>query len=228
MAPAGGGLVLLYSRDAQTTRVVRGEVAELLDGMREFRALDDHSRALAGDRIGRHATVRRELERLARDGFLVTPPDPSGGTAPAPLHISTHVVPTCGRVTTLERTLESYLDNATNAGRRTAVVIADDSAQPATHARCTKMLRKLAQRYDVEVAYATPPDTLAFATQLAAEAHVAADVVAFACLGSPAGGLITAGANRNVLLLHSAGEPVLSSDDDIVCRPAAAGGLGGG
>lgn len=221
-ASAGGGLVLLYSRDVGTTRLVRREVASLLDGAREFRTLDDHARALAEGRVGRQATVRRELERLARDGFLVTPLHPLRGTRHAPARISALVVPTCGRVATLERALKSYLVNVTDAGRRIAVVAADDSAGPASHAACRDMLRRLARAYSIDVAYAAPNDTHAFATQLAAEADVDPDVAAFACLGDRASGLITAGANRNVLLLHAAGELLLFSDDDIVCRPAPA------
>lgn len=221
-APAGGGLAVLYSRDVGTARLVRSEVAGLLDGVSEFRTLDDHARALAGDRIGRQATVRRELERLAREGFLVTPPEPPSGTASVLPPISTLVVPTCGRVATLERTLKSYLVNAAEAGRRIAVAVANDSPQAACHVACTDMLRGLARQFGTDIAYAAPADTRAFATKLAAEACVDPGVAAFACLGSPTSGLITAGANRNTLLLHASCEPLLSTDDDIVCRPAPA------
>lgn len=226
-ASAGGGLVILYSRDAGTTRLVRSEVAGLLDGVSEFRTLDDHARALAGPRTGRVETIRRELERLAHDGFLATPPDASRAMARTPPPIGTLVVPTCGRVTTLERTLRSYLGNAADAGRRLTVVVADDASDAPIRAACQRMLRGLTRTYGVETFYAGPDDKHAFAMHLAAEADVEPQVAMFACLGHRTGGLITAGANRNVLLLHSAGDPLLTSDDDVVCRPAPAPGSKG-
>ena len=227
VAPAGHGLALVYSRDTGRTRLARSDVASLLDDVTTFRTLEEHASALADGRVGREAAMRRELERLAEDGFLVTPPVAEDRTPDASARITTLAVPTCGRVPTLERTLRGYLDNVAGEGRTVDVVIADDSRSNASQGACETMLRGLRRAYGVEVACAAPKDKQAYATELAAAAGVAPSIASFACLGDCASGLITAGANRNVLLLHAAGEQLLSVDDDIACRLAPARGAAG-
>jgi hypothetical protein len=222
VAPAGGGTAVLYSRDTGTSRLVRSEVGALLDAVGTFRTLEDHVREVAGGRAAREAPVRRELERLAAAGFLVTPPAGQSATPDMSLRVPMLAVPTCDRVPTLAHTLNGFLENVSRSGREVEVVVADDSASEASRAACVDMLRGLRRAHGVQIAYAGLEEKKAYVTALAAAAGVDRAAASFACLGDPTSALITAGANRNVLLLHAAGDPLLCVDDDIACRPAPA------
>src|SRR5262249_53283405 len=89
-------------------------------------------------------------------------------------------------------------------------------------------LAELKQRFGFDVWYAGPDEKARYARQLAEHCDVPLDVVQ-AAVQQPVGWPGAPGANRNVLLLHTAGEAFLSLDDDMGCRlgrlPAGAEGL---
>jgi hypothetical protein len=128
-------------------------------------------------------------------------------------------IPTANRVPTFARAARSYLANARDFGRKPELTVADDSADPTVGAEYRRLLASLAREFDVPVSYAGPAEKQAYAGLLAREADVAPALVEFA-LGNPFHIGYRPGANRNALLLHSAGRAVFNADDDTICRPA--------
>jgi hypothetical protein len=223
---AGGNLALVYARDNAATAFYHADVVELLLSCRQFRTIDQHAQLFAGADAepGRTATLRRELHRLVRAGFLLsrdglrleaTAQDTSLAA------ISSVGFPTRDRIEVLHRAISSYAEQLSRHGRRADFVVVDDSAREETRKAYRSMLHGLENSTGIEIAYAGLEQKLEFARKLAELAEVPEEVVRFGCLGEPGAG-VTIGANRNALLLHTVGEPIFSADDDTVCRLAAA------
>jgi hypothetical protein len=122
----------------------------------------------------------------------------------------------------LARCVESYLANARRYGHEVELVVVDGSSHAAGRAVCREQVRALAARHGVPAWYAGLDEKRAFAGALAGRG-LPEDVLRFALLG-PLDGAVSTGSNRNALLLHAAGDPLLSADDDTVCRTAVGPG----
>jgi hypothetical protein len=131
--------------------------------------------------------------------------------------IGSIVIPTSGRVESLERTLMSYVKLAKEFGRDPDFVIADDSCSAQYRQHTRGILRSIARSHHVRIFYAGLEEKRAFAAALVGAAAVPASIVEFALLGT-AGMAPRSGANRNVLLLDSVDQLFFSADDDTVCR----------
>jgi hypothetical protein len=229
--PAGDGLSLVYARDSGAAAFYRADILRVLAGCREFRTIEDHvQQCLAGaGAVTQAAVLRRELLRLRAEGFLVSadgrPCAADRGTPLAP--IKTIVVPTCDRAPLLHRMITGYAENCARYGRHVDFVVADDSPDPAARARCQAVLGRLERRLGIGISYAGPERKSAFASRLASTGGIPEDVVRFGCLPGRGPG-VTIGANRNMLLLLTAGERVFSADDDTVCVTALPPGHGDG
>jgi hypothetical protein len=136
------------------------------------------------------------------------------------MKIGTIGIVTKDRPHSLEAMLPGYIENGRRFGRNTAVVVMDDSKSSATRMANRTALTRLSRRYGTAIAYAGLPEKRVFAAKLAA-AGLPRDVVEFALFGLP-GTEPTMGANRNALLLQTAGEAVFCVDDDVLCRLAEA------
>ncbi len=229
--PAGDGLSLVYARDSQAAAFYRADVLGLLASCRDFRTIDQHVRdylAQAAPGV-RASELRREIVRLAGAGFLVSTDGlgqlTGAGSAPSS-PVSTIAIPTCDRVQLLRRAVSGYAANCARYGRHVDVVVADDSAGAATRTNCRAVLGELARRLDVGMFYAGLEEKSGFVSRLARYGGIPEEVVRFCCLPDRHCG-VTIGANRNVLLLHTAGERIFSADDDTVCRVAVPPGRSG-
>jgi hypothetical protein len=151
-APAGAGQVVAYARDSGCVRVLRSATVALLSGAGELKTLDEHAVALARPGGPNGATVRRELEALAADGFLVTIPTASAEAESVELR--TIAFPTRDRPDRLARTVAGYVENAERAGRALDVVVADDSPVARTRSAYLAAIRGLSADRDVSVRYA--------------------------------------------------------------------------
>jgi hypothetical protein len=229
--PAGDGLSLVYVRDNGAAAFYRADILRVLAGCGEFRTIEEHvEQCLAGTgTVTQAAALRRELFRLRAEGFLVSADGrPSAADSRAPLApISTIVVPTCNRVPLLRRMITGYAENCVRYGWRVRFAVADDSPDRATQADCEAMLRRLERRLGVGISYVGLGRKSAFALRLASTGGIPQDVVRFGCLPSRGCG-VTVGANRNMLLLLTAGERIFSADDDTVCVTALPPGHGDG
>jgi hypothetical protein len=135
--------------------------------------------------------------------------------------ISTVGIVTRDRLPSLVACLESYLGNCQRHARSPDFVVVDDSSSAEAAERTRDALRRLADQFNARVWYAGRKEKSRFAAALAAESGVSREIIHFALFGDERCARST-GANRNSLLLDTAGSLLLSVDDDTVCRIAAA------
>ena len=232
--PAGEQFLLVSVKSCQEAGFIRGEIVDLLTQCREWRTLDEHIQAYNQLRTLSPTvmrSMRRELQRLAQRGYLIGQKRIQEALhsfeAPAQTgQIASLVFPTSERVELLQRSLVSYIENCRRFERNNDFVVADDSAAPDTRNAYRQMLLALKARYGVTLFYAGREEKVAYARALSKKGQIPEDVVSFACLGDSRYGLPTVGANRNTLLLHTAGDMIFSADDDTICSVAAAPGAG--
>lgn len=148
-----------------------------------------------------------EAEPL-RQTLLSRAPHAEGGVEVAAIG-----VPSSNRPEALAACLTSYLENCSTYGRRPDVVVCGTQRDGQTDAAYRRMLADIARRYGSDISYAGAPETARFADRLAEAADVDPAVVRFALSDSEDVGL-PYGVNRNALLLHNAGRPFVSVDDD--------------
>ncbi|MFO0758968.1 MAG: HAD-IIIC family phosphatase [Byssovorax sp.] len=182
-------------------------------------ALDTPARAAPAD----VDALLDELDALSDEEAraLLDAPPIEAPRAPAPsgeegASIALVGIITRSRPEALGRAIESYLGNARRFGRRVALVIADDTPSAGDRAACRAELGRLSRRHGVPIHYAGAEEKAAFAAALI-ERGLPPSAVRFAILPE-AHAASTAGANRNALLLHTAGEAFFDTDDDTVCR----------
>jgi len=129
---------------------------------------------------------------------------------------------TSNRADILKRCLDSYLANAQQYGHTVKAVVTDDSMSQTTRAQCRAMLAAVRQETGCEILYAGLEEKLLFVRQLLNRSEAPPDVIKFALFDSLKTNLGAYGANRNALLLDTAGEQMVCVDDDTECRIAAA------
>jgi hypothetical protein len=230
---------LVYSKASNSRRILPSYQVAFLNQCREFRTLDEHARNIYRERLDTWSqagttasespgpiqieSVKKQLSQLAEDGLLVSDFDvleqckySTDQKKEAPQIASVGVV-TRGRPKSLVRCLESYIDNCRRHGREIDFVVMDDSESVEARVETRQMLRDLSERHEVEVSYAGLEEKLQYAEAMIAESGAPQEVVKFALFGLEGFGRST-GANRNALLLHTAGDLVLSVDDDTVCQ----------
>ena len=133
------------------------------------------------------------------------------------------------RVERVRRALASFRENARRHGRCPSFVVADNSEVLSTQAECRAALAALraADPEPPEIRYVGGREREAFVDRLA-RLGIDPEVARFGLLDVTGCGF-AAGANRNALLLATAGERFLSVDDDVVCAlapsPAPAPGI---
>ncbi|HEY7416806.1 MAG TPA: hypothetical protein VH593_16590, partial [Ktedonobacteraceae bacterium] len=228
--PAGDNLVLACTRSGHKTCFLRAEIVDLLTNCREFKPLDEHIQAYCqGGQANAVmiSTLRRELQRLAQNGYLLSQSD-----ILADLHRSVERdlspgitcigFPTSERVETLQRGLSSYLEHCQHFGRTCDFVVMDNSTRPTVREAYRQMLRDLRSRYGVSIAYAGLEEKMAFIEKLSEMGDLPFESVSFACIGDEQYGTTRVGANRNAMLLHTVGECIFSVDDDTLCQITAA------
>ena len=101
----------------------------------------------------------------------------------------------------------------------TAVVVLDDSSTRQAREKCRVVVWDLSSQYHRTILYAGFEEKIVYAKRLMDMARVPADSVKFAMFGAGIGGT-SVGANRNAMLLHTAGELGVCVDDDILCSCA--------
>lgn len=236
--PAGETRALVQARSTGATSLLHATYAELLAQCREFKTLDEHLYAfyqrkqLNGTQMSAEVVqgLRCKLQQLARSGYLIPRSHIHGlfeeaDASVPPSRITSLGIPTCDRVDTLQGSITSYLENCQRFGRSLEFIVVDDSSSPATRDAYRQMLRGLRERYGMSIAYAGLEEKTAYARKLSEAGQIPAEVVSGACVGNRTYGVSTLGANRNALLLHTVGECLFSSDDDIICRVAASPGF---
>jgi acyl carrier protein len=135
--------------------------------------------------------------------------------------ITTVAIPTRNRPGSLRECLVSFLENSRRYARTNEFVIVDDSPDLEARANCRQMLKSLRCEYGLGILYAGIQEKIQFARRLIAVGGFRRDIVEFALFDSERVSYAL-GANRNAISLHTAGEALLSTDDDTRCRVVAA------
>ncbi|MDQ6884284.1 MAG: hypothetical protein M3077_08640 [Candidatus Dormibacteraeota bacterium] len=214
--PAGQGHILVQSALTGSAALLTAQQAALLRACTFFRSLDGHAKATRAKRA--------ELESLARQGLLTSETalrQRCFGAVQQPVtapSISTVAVITRERIDSLQRCLESYIDDGQRADRRVEYLVIDTAPQAEARDLTRAMLRGVSTRRDVTVRYAGLEERQRFANALE-RAGLPRPAIDFA-LFDPEGCDLVYGAARNTVLLATAGQLVLCADDDTVCSLA--------
>jgi hypothetical protein len=228
----GNGEALVHRPDANESRVLSEYAAALLSGCQNLRTIAEHCETVGaklGLRPELRGSIRSLFQEFQRSGYLL--PDTqllaAGAQEKRPTQrvaLSSFGIVTAGRSGCVERCLESVL--ASQAGRRLiGFTIADDSQDPELREARRGALREFARRWCADIWYAGAEEKRRFIKQLAGQG-IDPSTAGFALLDPERCGH-GAGANRNALLLHYAGEAFLQVDDDIVFRAAIPAGAAG-
>lgn len=224
----GAGTTLVYAHRARSAHLLPAALADLLGRCQSFAALADHARRHCremGLPEGEIQSVADQLATLVTAGLLLSEGDllercpRTAANDEAPPPIASVGLVTRDRVDTLRRALASYIENSRRHARTNDFVVVDDSERPEVRTSACAMLQALRDQYGVTILYAGRPEKERFARALVDESHVAPDIVRFALFGE-ASCHPSIGANRNALLLATAGDLIFSVDDDTVCRIA--------
>ncbi|MDQ6876290.1 MAG: hypothetical protein M3082_01065 [Candidatus Dormibacteraeota bacterium] len=187
--------------------------AALLRACTFFRSLDEHSKASKANRANLESLVRQGL--LTSETALRQRCFGAVQQAVAAPPISTIAVITRDRIDSLQRCLESYIDNGQRADRRVEYLVVDTAPQAETRDMTRAMLGGVRTRRGVTVRYAGLDERQRFANALA-QAGLPRPAIDFALL-DPEGCDSVYGAARNTVLLSTVGQSVLCADDDTVC-----------
>jgi hypothetical protein len=220
----GDGRAKCFSPATGATTELTAADLRLVAGCRGFASLHEHAHRLGKELGVSSEAVRDRLTTLAGLGFLTSFHELRAllteSNGPGPARIDVVGVPTRDQPDLLSRFLGDWSGAARTAGRSHELVVADDSSRPESRAANRERARS------VGAWYAGPDDRDRFATQLA-RAGADPEAARFALVDDGAHAVAT-GANRNLLMLHSAGRVLLQADDDTRSRIALGNGPGGG
>ncbi len=165
------------------------------------------------------------LNELFDCGLLMSERDLANRVLGARVHderrtISSVCIITRDRPSELLRCIRSYGENAERHGRPVDFVVVDDSREEQIQRANFNGLRELSAQLRQRILYSSPAGRAAYTKRLAHESgeYELAQFALFATEGCAE----AMGAIRNAVLLQTAGELILSVDDDTVCLPAHA------
>jgi hypothetical protein len=231
-----GGKELVYSPRTGASAVIPAGLAAVLAACRSFRTLEDHAREQAGPHRIEPDSLRSFLRIMTRKGLLesseraVHAASRRGRHDQNPPLIDTIGIVTHERSGTLSRAVRSYAANGHRHGRVRRFVVMDDSRGHIAR-RNRALLAALAGDVEGEIRHAGGDEKRAFLDRLENDYGLDRALLEFAFLDPYRSGRAI-GANRNCLLLETAGSMVFAADDDSVCdvvgppiadRPASIG-----
>jgi hypothetical protein len=230
----GDASELVFNGLNGSLQVLPSRLCELLNRCRSFKTLDEHAKVCCSNQNSRSdsaalTAVRNQLSELAISGLLVSEDEllslcrQSKESRVRASSITSIGIVTRNRPRSLKRSVTSYIENCKRYGRRNGFVVMDDSEDPQVRAACRQVLLELKRRHGAHISYCSSEDKRRVAGRLA-DMGLPVDEVNFALFGLNEPGR-SFGANRNALSLHTTGELVFSSDDDVSCEIAEAPGF---
>ena len=224
--PLGSQAELLYFPLTRAVQIISPSDATLLSSCGRFATINEHAyRICSGS-----TTLTDELPRIAEalrglasrgtlmslselDGRILSHPQ----SEPIP-RISCLSIPTCDRPDRLQRAIRSFGVNFRAHGRFPKLIVVDDSKTPEGRAATKAVTDEECRRWGAATSHIGVKEKQELATRLSKAGDIPPEVLEFGILG-PGGTAQGAGANRNVILLNTLNELVLSVDDDTVCDP---------
>jgi hypothetical protein len=165
-------------------------------------------RQRAHDRVTSLERFHALLDRTRDAGTLALRPTP----------ISAIGIVTAARNGCLERCLEGAIRQQRRYARRERITIVDDAPDQDVRRERRTTLAATARSSEVSIAYAGAEEKRRFIVELG-KLGIDPALAAFALLDETGCGF-SAGANRNALLLHHAGDLIFQVDDDVVWQVA--------
>ncbi len=222
---AGREMSLCVDPISGAIEFLENPLGPILKNLSGFRRLEDH----AADMVRRgwqddgSGFLRVCLESLQRKGLLLSREDflqqirrsrlQAGDGSAETTHISTASWVTCDRPALLERSLDGFLRVLPADRAEVAIALFDDSSDR----RSQDVLRRFVRERGVRALYCGREEKAVFLRRLVEDGRddlPCQATLEFALLGVPSVEW-PPGANRNAQLLGTAGEMILSSDDDI-------------
>lgn len=227
---AGDRLDFVYAASDHSGVLLPSDAVELLRSCQSSKTLDEHLHDVLS-RGSAHAlsAVGARFNELSERGLLV--PDRGVDTGAregrpmAAAEIRAIVCPTQDRLRVLERCLASYMANCARYGRTPDFIVATNSLDDGGRDALRQIAASLHGRYGFPLFFAGFPEKREFAHKLHRAASVPLEIAEIAICGAGVPGMSFVGANRNTLLLETAGQMMLSVDDDTICRIVAAPGM---
>lgn len=146
--------------------------------------------------------------------------NPAPDAVPNAARMQCVTIPTRGSPALVE-CLHSLFGNLARHGRHVEAVVADDSPDPAVQERTRVRIQEAAAKFGVRTTHLGQREKAAFLARLA-RLGIPEDLLAFALSDAEQLGNAT-GANRNWLLLATAGRLFFSMDDDAAAYPSSLG-----
>jgi hypothetical protein len=144
----------------------------------------------------------------------------------APQAISSVCIPSSGRIDFLEKTVRSQLRYLEVFRPNAKILVVCDSLDPSIQSQTEKLLKQVNGGGSLQYAGKSQKDLYVRAlTRIGIEPEIARFAIEGDDLPT---GRCTIGANRNSILLHTIGESILSSDDDVIWRFALSPNLESG
>jgi hypothetical protein len=227
VVPAGAGWHAVAARGSGTSSLWPSFAVDFLVRCSGFKPLTEHLHKYA-----RHHSLEseqvREIGHWASEmldaGILITARGLATQCAAAasgagdPARIVSIGIPTAGHEQRLRRVVASFAHNAREHGRQVRFAISSNGPDPAGTA---SLIDSIAAKESIPITLLQDAERAALASKLSARAGIDPSIAAFA-VSDPFNAGFACGANRNALLLHHAGQPYLSLDDDMVCEMATA------
>jgi hypothetical protein len=224
--PLGVSAELVYFPLQKVAHVLTPSAAGLLGACSRFASLAGHSEQILSQLSAGSAGVSQILTAFAEEGMMISRAELSDHLdalpcADDPPQISCLAIPTSDRPQELLRALASYAAHFSRTGRSMRCLVADDAPSLQANRLLKEALKERLKAWDGEIVYAGVEEKRHLVDLLAEKGSLPRDVLEFGLLG-PSDYTPTMGANRNTIFLQTAGEMVLSVDDDTLCRPCAA------
>jgi FkbM family methyltransferase len=170
-----------------------------------------------------------QLNSLLNRGYLLSEQDiletsmfrsRLNGSSTSIVQIGSVGILTRHRPESLKSCIDSYIRHAQTHCRSVCFDVMDDSTDMDMLTNNRQALSSLADQHTTTILYADHEHKTHFVQTLVKRYDLPTDVVSFALFDTERCGY-TGGANGNALLLHTAGNATLSSDDDMICGPAS-------
>lgn len=226
--PSSTNRSLIHSPSMAVSVELDRPIADAISRMTEFKTLEEHELDLRTSlRAGSPpaSVLKNVLSSVQAAGFLISSSgiksimDARVGDARVEVPSITSIgILTYNRPHGFARCVNSFVHNMKDHGRRSRIVVMDDSDVDASRAENVAILEKLrASEPEIEIFFADATRKRAYAEELARHSGVPSEVIDFALFNPEHLGQKD-GANRNALFLQTPGELFLSVDDDVVCR----------
>ena len=217
---------LLYSPHLQQFICLSIEMLSRLRLCSGFKTLDGHLRSMV-ERV--KCNPRRSLETLLKCGLMMSEGevrrlvfDQMQDDTHGP-KITYLTIPTCDRVDELRKAVRSFASHIADTGRHIRILIADDGLQHGSSYDVASIVRGHKMIPEDLVEYHSLSAKQQFLASLCHGTEIPEGVVEFAIFGAGFKGP-RFGANRNYILLRTAGDMFLTVDDDSLCQVAVAPG----